>query len=847
MPMGNQVMNGKATTMVQDAKGTVALERSYRMLRMLSDCNRILVRSTDESRLLNDLCRLLLEQGGCTAVWVGIVQDDITGTVRTAAHAGFQENIPAAFGLSERESDAAFEAWVAQVIRTGQMQCCDDPCRAFAGMRRTFASQQGDVLSLLCFPLVSPSATIGAATLIVPEPGPHPDEILGSLQKLACDMAFGIERLRIEGARKRATDAQRSSELRFWRLLEGMPDSVVIQTGGRLTYANPTACTLLGASTPDELLGRPVLDFFKQDKHAYIKERIAQLDTRGDYAPAVEHTLLRLDGAPVTVEMTTAPLRYRDQVRHEDRDGMLVFMRNITARKLQEHLYESLVEDTPAHICRFRPDGELTFASGVVSAFLGLDKGEIVGANAFDFLLPEERMLARNALMNTSAEYPRAEYTVSGRRADGQLRQVRCLSRAIFGPDGSASEFQMVAFDITDQLNLEERLSQTNKLETIGMLAGGIAHDFNNMLQTILGFGELALLETPPPDPRASDVQEVIAAANRAKRLTGQLLAFSRNSPMEITRVQLNRELENDQRMLARLLGENIKIVLELDETLPDILADAGHVEQVLLNLAVNARDAMPDGGTLTLQTTCVTLTDDDDRLHPGAVPGDYVCWSISDTGCGIPPHIQRKIFDPFFTTKPKDRGTGLGLSTVYGIVRQLNGWILVDSEPGQGTTFAVYFPVAKGVPTKQTEEQGTVSRSARRDARILVVEDQEKVAHVVERIFASRGFDTRVVGGVAEALAALEEPGSAYDLVFCDVALEDGNGIELAEKISERNPDMRFLFTSGYVDEKSGWTAIKQRGWKCLVKPCPANELLAAVDEVLARDMAVPHGGSYG
>jgi ActR/RegA family two-component response regulator len=232
-----------------------------------------------------------------------------------------------------------------------------------------------------------------------------------------------------------------------------------------------------------------------------------------------------------------------------------------------------------------------------------------------------------------------------------------------------------------------------------------------------------------------------------------------------------------------------------------------------------------------------VTLAANDDRLHPEASPGDYVCWSISDTGCGIPPHIQTKVFDPFFTTKPKDRGTGLGLSTVYGIVRQLNGWILVDSEPGQGTTFAVYFPVAKEVSTKQTEEHGTVSRSARRDARILVVEDQEKVAHVVERIFASRGFDTRVVGGVAEALAALEEPGSAYDLVFCDVALGDGNGIELAEKISERNPDMRFLFTSGYVDEKSGWTAIKQRGWKCLVKPCPANELLAAVDEVLAHD----------
>ena len=195
----------------------------------------------------------------------------------------------------------------------------------------------------------------------------------------------------------------------------------------------------------------------------------------------------------------------------------------------------------------------MTFVNNAVSTFLQQNKEEILGKITDDFLLPDDRMRSDAALINTSAENPRAEYTINIRRADGQLRQIRCLTRAIIGSDGAIEEFQMVAFDITDQRRFEERLSQTNKLETIGMLAGGIAHDFNNMLQTILGFGELALLETPPPDPRASDIQEVIAAANRAKRLTGQLLAFSRNIPMEITRVKLNHELENDQRMLARL------------------------------------------------------------------------------------------------------------------------------------------------------------------------------------------------------------------------------------------------------------------------------------------------------
>jgi len=636
----------------------------------------------------------------------------------------------------------------------------------------------------------------------------------------------------LEDERRRAIDAQQDSEFHFQQLMDGMPDAVFIRTDGRLAYANPVACALLGASTPVELSDQPVLGFFPQGKQAYITERIAQLDAGNGYVLAVEHTLLRLDGAPVVVEITTAPLRYKG------RSSTLVFVRDVSARKRQEQLYESLVEDTPAIICRYKPEGELTFINSAISVFLERDKDEIVGANAFDFLLPEERVLAKNILRGTSPEDPRAEYTVINlRRADGQLRQMRCLSRAIIGPDGSISEFQTIGFDITDQRNLEERLSQTNKLETIGLLAGGIAHDFNNVLQTILGFSELALLETPLPDPRASDIQEIIAAANRAKRLTGQLLAFSRNSTMKITRVQLNQEIERDQRMLARLLGEDITIELVLDETLPEILADTGHIEQVLLNLAVNARDAMPDGGTLILQTACVTLAGNDKRLQPEAAPGDYVCWSISDTGCGIPPHIQAKVFDPFFTTKPKDRGTGLGLSTAYGIVRQLNGWILLDSEPGRGTTFSVYFPVAQKVSTEQTEESGTVPRHVRRNARILVVEDQEKVAHVAERVLASHGFRTRVARGVAEAHAALAEPGAAYDLIFCDVVLRDGNGVDLAETISAQNPDMRFLFTSGYVDEKSHWKAIKQRGWKCLIKPCPASDLLAAVDEALAYD----------
>ena len=813
----------------QVARKTDDLARSNRMLRMLYDCNQILIRSTDVAALLGELCRLILEEGKYTAAWVGLTREDTAKSLHVVAQAGFEEKTLETLDLMQIENGTDKESLVSRVIRAGQPRCCDDLTQSSDAWLRTLRTSRNEGRSLLCFPLITSGTTIGALTIIAPEPGPHPPEMLELLQELAGDMAFGIEHLRLEDARQHAVEQHRSSERRFRQLIEEAPEAIFIQANKRFAYLNPSACELFGASSPDQLLGRSVLDFIHPDSRAFIEARISKLIEKREYVPAAEQTLLRLDGTPVTVEVASAPFKYQNE------NGALVYARNITAKKLQEHLYESLVEDMPALICRFTPAGGLTFVNSAVCAFLGRASHELLGNVVFQFLQQDQRMRVESTLLGVSPERPIAEYSVSARRSDGELRQLRCLSRAIIGPDGAVDEFQTVLFDITDQRNLEERLSQTNKLETIGMLAGGVAHDFNNMLQTILGFGELALLQTPPPDPRASDIQEIIGAASRAKRLTGQLLAFSRNIPMEITRFQLNQEIGSRHRMLSQLLGEDVAIVLALDDTAPDILADAGHIEQVLLNLAVNARDAMPDGGTLTLRTARVSLTAADARLHPEASPGTYVSLAITDTGCGIPPHIQKKIFDPFFTTKPKDKGTGLGLSTVYGIVRQMKGWVRVDSEPGRGTCFTIYFPAAEGEAAAQRNAGSKTSCVNRQDTRILVVEDQDKVARVAERILASRGFRTRVVTSVAEALAEVDDAAEAYDLIFCDVVLGDGNGVDLAETISAAHPRMPFLFASGYADERSRWTSIKQHGWKCLIKPYPASELLAAVEEALA------------
>ncbi len=424
--------------------------------------------------------------------------------------------------------------------------------------------------------------------------------------------------------------------------------------------------------------------------------------------------------------------------------------------------------------------------------------------------------------------------TSSGEHADRMLELLREIAGEIaFG----ISHLRLNIARQTasqEQHQLEERLAQTHKMETIGQLAGGVAHDFNNGLQTILGFAELGIMQSSDSDPRTAYLQEIIAAAQRAKKLTGQLLAFSRKAPMEISRVQLNNEIETRRKMLERLIGEDIRIEIDLEKGLPLIYADTGHIEQVMLNLVVNACDAMTEGGVILIGTSTLQLDETEPAAHPDAKPGRYVQLRVSDTGCGMTPEVQARIFDPFFTTKPKDKGTGLGLSTVYGVVRQLKGWIQVDTQVEHGTTFTIYFPAAGEQIEQSTEDIVTGSGIPERTARILVVEDQEDVGRITVKMLASLGHNPVFVTSVAEAFATMESEDAHFDLIYSDVVLGDGNGVELAEELNGKYAGLRFLFATGYADERSRWNSIQEHGWKCLIKPYTKDDLRKAVDEAL-------------
>jgi nitrogen-specific signal transduction histidine kinase len=389
-----------------------------------------------------------------------------------------------------------------------------------------------------------------------------------------------------------------------------------------------------------------------------------------------------------------------------------------------------------------------------------------------------------------------------------------------------------MAEDVTERKRIEQQYLQAQKLDSIGRLAGGIAHDFNNLLSVIAGYGELVLADLKEPGAARSRVLEILRATERATGLTRQLLAFGRKQVIEPRVLDLNATAQDAERMLRRLIGEDIDIAMKLAPDLGRIQADPGQVEQVIINLAVNARDAMPRGGKLTIETTNVALDDDAVRGYVDVKPGHYVRLCVSDTGVGMDRETREHLFEPFFTTKEAGRGTGLGLATVYGIVKQSGGHVWVYSEPGWGTTFKVYFPRFGDVaePGRPAIEAGPAPGGTE---TILVVEDDEMIRSLIRDILESTGYRVLVADDPESGMKLIGEEQEIH-LLLTDLILPGMSGRELVDKVVELKPDIRVLFMSGYSDEAVARHGILEPGLAFLQKPFSRDALVRKVREVL-------------
>ena len=384
---------------------------------------------------------------------------------------------------------------------------------------------------------------------------------------------------------------------------------------------------------------------------------------------------------------------------------------------------------------------------------------------------------------------------------------------------------------------LQAQLLQAQKMEAIGILAGGIAHDFNNILTAIQGYTDLAMMKMDEADPLYRDLKQIDLSATRAANLTRQLLLFSRRQPMEFTPINLNTTVDNLLKMLNRLIGEDITIKTELEPELWTVKADAGNIEQAIMNLTVNARDAMPEGGTLTITTENVNLDEDYCKTYTYARPGRFVCLTIEDTGIGMDKETIPHIFEPFFSTKGAGKGTGMGLSVVHGIVKHHEGWVNVYSEPGQGSTLKIYLPAVSLKPEEEPEDAISQKDLQGSGENILLVEDEEGVREFATSALHENGYVIYEAASAEEALDIFEKEKGNFDLVFSDVVLPGKGGLELIDQLLSQKPDLRVLLSSGYTDQKSQWPVIRKRGFRFLQKPYALTDLLRGINEAIGQD----------
>jgi len=635
----------------------------------------------------------------------------------------------------------------------------------------------------------------------------------------------------IEEPKEVTPEELRTSEIRYRRLFEAARDGILMldAISLKITDVNPFMIELLGYPRAD-FLGKELweLGFFIDKEASQEAFRVLQIE---GYLRYQDLPLMTRDGKPRDVEFVSNVY---------DEDGSQVIqcnIRDLTRRKSAaksldeaESQFRSLFKNAPDAVLIANDQGEFLDANPAACTLLGVPHDEVVGCTVLDFT-EEESKAGTWPMWEQCLKEGRMHEPIRLRRPDGTVLDVDFFATANFVP---GSHFSML-HDVTERRKLEVQLRQSQKLESIGLLAGGIAHDFNNLLTVIIGYSELSMTRLDNSAQLARNLEEIIKAAARAASLTRQLLAFSRKQVLQPKVLDLNAIIADIGKMLSRLVGEHIVIRTFSEAGLGRVNADPGQIEQVLVNLVVNARDAMPNGGEIIIETSNVFLDEEYASCHVSVKPGWYVMTTVTDAGHGMDVKTQRLIFEPFFTTKEQGKGTGLGLSTVYGIVKQSGGNIWVDSQVGIGTTFKVYLPLidepAIEVPAADSSQPmcgGTET--------ILLAEDEEMVRNLVRESLTIHGYTVLEAANGAEAMLVCEQHEGPIHLLLTDVLMPGMNATDLVEQLTKSRPKARILYMSGYAATSIAERGILPEDIAFIGKPFTPDSLVLKVAEVLRK-----------
>jgi PAS domain S-box-containing protein len=768
--------------------------RLNRALKALSKCSEALLHARDQQQLLDEICEIVVQDGGYRMAWVAAAPENF---IRALASAGTGREYLDVVCLRCNASTNS-SLLVPAALRTGQPAVCRDTATDPRSASLRTECQERGFSSIIALPLLVEGKVFGALAIYAAETDAFDAPEVELLRELAGNVGFGLESLQARRQKEVAQHELRASEERLRNLIETANEGIcTIDADDRVTFVNAKMAAMLGR-TPDQVLGRSAFDFVDPVHDDNLRAAIRR--SRDMASGSSEIILLSADATPIVTSMNYSPFTGPDG----QYTGGLAMISDITDRKrAEERLQESekryrlLFERTLTGVFRAQADGTVLEGNEAFVHMLGYDSID----ELLSLKLPT-MCAAAGFVDHWCDELAEAGHLVNHElrvlRKDGDTAYLLANLVLLRDPAGNPEFIEGTVLDITQRRQLEAQLLHSQKMEAIGQLAGGIAHDFNNLLMIIRSYAELAG-ETVKDDSIRRELNAILKAADRGAALTRQLLTFGRKQVFSPRLLDINSVLENITKVLPRALGEDVRVEVHAGPDLWQVKADPVQIEQLILNLAVNARDAMPGGGRLTLETSNTVLDTDYVKLHAGVVPGQYVMLVVTDTGQGIPPEALPRIFEPFFTTKERGKGTGLGLSTVYGIVQQSGGFIWVYSELGEGTVFKVYLPRAgAAVIAGATPLQNDVP--LRGTETILLVEDEEAVRNATRTYLALRGYTVLEAGCGEEALRVSDSHPEAIDLLLTDVVMPGMSGSELGREISARRPGIHAIYVSGYT-----------------------------------------------